>query len=339
MAEAAAPEKGLTAQDFHSKLMVRWCPGCGDYSILAAVQQTLAKRGKEPHEYAFISGIGCSSRFPHYMSTYGFHTIHGRAPGFATGFKCVRPEIDTWIISGDGDGFSIGGNHMIHLLRRNVDVNMLLFNNEIYGLTKGQYSPTSASGLINKSAPLGVIDNPLNPCEMAIAAGATFVARTADNDPNHMKEVLEMAADHKGISFVEILQNCVIFHDKVHEPYYGVKTRKDAMVYLHNGEPMLFGKTVETGLFLDGLKLKTDPIKGNSDKAMKHDTSSKEQAQLLVGLKYPNYPVPMGVLYQIQKPTYNDMLHAQVNNLKEKKGEGDLQKLLRGGKTWTVKAA
>jgi 2-oxoglutarate ferredoxin oxidoreductase subunit beta len=340
MTTAIAPpaSAGFKPQDFHSGNIVRWCPGCGDYTILAAVQKVLAERSRQPHEYTFVSGIGCSSRFPLYMSTYGFHSIHGRALAVATGVKSANPEQEVWVITGDGDCLSIGGNHFMHAMRRNQDFKVLLFNNEIYGLTKGQYSPTSKLGFVNKSAPFGTIDTPINPIRMALAAGATFVARTADNDMPHMTETLKRAADHKGIAFVEILQNCVIFNDKVFEEYYGVKTRKDTLMYLHDGEPLLYGKTVEKGLVMDGLKLSSVESARHTDKIVKHDEKEPtgNLAMMLADLYHPDYAVPLGVFRDVKKPVYHEMMHAQIEDAKKAGGEPDLDKLIRGPKTWTV---
>ncbi len=332
-----APAKAFTPQDFHSGLIVRWCPGCGDYAILAAVQKVLSERGKAPHEYAFVSGIGCSSRFPLYMSTYGFHSIHGRALAVATGVKAAAPSQEVWVITGDGDCLSIGGNHFIHALRRNQDLKIILFNNEIYGLTKGQYSPTSRKGLVNKSAPYGVIDEPANPLRLALAAGATFVARTADNDMAHMTEVFRRAAAHKGSAFIEVLQNCVIFNDKVFEEYYGVKTRKDTLIYLHDGQPLLYGKTVERGLRLDGFSFSSVEASGEA-KIHVHDEheSTGALANALAGLTHPDYPVPLGVFRQVERPAYHELMYEQVDAARKAYGEPDLAKLLKGPKTWTV---
>jgi 2-oxoglutarate/2-oxoacid ferredoxin oxidoreductase subunit beta len=332
----AAP--AFTPQDFHSGNIVRWCPGCGDYAILAAVQKVLAERGKPPHQYTFVSGIGCSSRFPLYMSTYGFHSIHGRALAVATGAKAAAPDQEVWVITGDGDCLSIGGNHFIHALRRNQDIKILLFNNEIYGLTKGQFSPTSRFGMVNKSAPYGTIDEPISPIRLALAAGASFVARTSDNDMAHMAEVLRRAADHKGTAFIEILQNCVIFNDKVHEDYYGVKTRKDTLVYLHHGEPMLYGKTVEKGLVVDGFKFKSMESSVAKDQIYVHDEKEETGAiaSMLSKLQHPDFPVPVGVFRQVERPVYHEMMHGQIEAARKIGGEADLGKLVRGAKTWTV---
>ncbi|HTB21174.1 MAG TPA: 2-oxoacid:ferredoxin oxidoreductase subunit beta [bacterium] len=329
--------KAQTPQDFHSGLIVRWCPGCGDYAILAAVQKVLAERGKAPHEYTFVSGIGCSSRFPLYMSTYGFHSIHGRALAVATGVKAANPKQEVWVITGDGDCLSIGGNHFIHALRRNQDFKILLFNNEIYGLTKGQYSPTSRFGMVNKSAPYGTIDEPVSPIKLALAAGATFVARTADNDMAHMAETFRRAAEHKGSAFIEILQNCVIFNDKVFEEYYGVKTRKDTLVYLHHGQPVLYGKTVEKGLAVDGFNFKSVDA-SQKDQVYVHDEHEPTGtvANMLAGLSHPESPVPLGVFRCVERPAYHEMMYAQVESARKANGEPDLGKLLKGPKTWTV---
>ena len=326
-----------TPQDFHSGLIVRWCPGCGDYAILAAVQKVLAERNKAPHQYTFVSGIGCSSRFPLYMSTYGFHSIHGRALAVATGVKAANPDQEVWVITGDGDCLSIGGNHFIHALRRNQDLKILLFNNEIYGLTKGQFSPTSRFGLVNKSAPYGTIDEPVSPIRLALAAGASFVARTADNDMAHMTETLRRAADHKGSAFVEILQNCVIFNDKVHEDYYGVKTRKDTLVYLHHGQPLLYGKTVEKGLAVDGFQFKSVDA-SQAAQVYVHDEheATGSIASMLSKLQHPDFPVPLGVFRSVERPVYHEMMYEQIGLARKANGEPDLAKLIRGPKTWTV---
>jgi 2-oxoglutarate ferredoxin oxidoreductase subunit beta len=335
----ATPAKKYTPQDFHNGTVVRWCPGCGDYAILAAVQKVLAERDRPPHMYTFVSGIGCSSRFPLYMSTYGFHSIHGRALAVATGVKAANPDQEVWLITGDGDCLSIGGNHFIHALRRNQDVKILLFNNQIYGLTKGQYSPTSAMGMINKTAPYGTIEEPISPIRLALAAGATFVARTSDNDLNHMAEVLRRAADHKGSAFVEILQNCVIFNDKVHEDYYGVKTRKDSLVYLHHGEKVLYGKTVEKALVVDGFKFKSMDAStaGTSAYTMDEHEETGSIASMLSKLSHPDFPVPVGVFRSVNHAPYHELMHGQIESARKANGEPDLAKLLRGPKTWTVK--
>ncbi|MCL9779823.1 2-oxoacid:ferredoxin oxidoreductase subunit beta [Vibrio sp. S4M6] len=297
----------LNRKDFVSDQEVKWCQGCGDFNVLKTMQSVLAKTGKTKHNTVFVSGIGCSSRFPYYMDTYGFHTIHGRAPTIATGVKTVNPELDVWVVTGDGDALSIGGNHFIHAIRRNQDIKILLFNNEIYGLTKGQYSPTSAQGCVSKSTPTGSVDYPLRPLTVAAAANASFIARTSDNDPKHMTAVFEAAASHKGCAVIEILQNCVIFNDKVHDPYNGPKQRKDNLLYLEDKQPMLFGK--DKALKLSGLTpTVTD---GNDDAVLVHDTNTSDTslAYMLANLSYPDYPVPVGIFHQSHRTTYDQLIH------------------------------
>lgn len=311
-------------KDFVSDQEVKWCQGCGDFNVLKTMQSVLAKEGKPKHNTVFISGIGCSSRFPYYMDTYGFHTIHGRAPTIATGVKAVNPELDVWVVTGDGDALSIGGNHFIHAIRRNQDIKILLFNNEIYGLTKGQYSPTSAQGCVTKSTPTGSIDYPLRPLSIAAAANASFIARTSDNDPKHMTKVFEAAAKHKGTAVIEILQNCVIFNDKVHEPYNGPKQRKDNLLYLEHGEPMQFGK--DRALKLAGLT--PELTDSNDDAVLVHnaETSNTSLAYMLAELSYPQYPVPVGVFHQSIRPCYHELL--QDGQAEEKATKDDIVGLL-----------
>lgn len=328
--------------DFESNQEVRWCPGCGDYSILATVQRTLAKFRRPKHEYVFISGIGCSSRFPYYMNTYGFHTIHGRAPTIATGLRCVNPNLSIWLITGDGDGLSIGGNHLIHCMRRNVNLNILLVNNEIYGLTKGQYSPTSKFGTVTKSTPMGSIDYPLNALCVAIASEATFIARTLDADPNHMSAVLERAEKHKGVSFVEIFQNCVIFNDKAHAPIVGRENREDRMIYLEHGKPLLFGKGKSKAIRLHGLRPEivdaADPAAKEHLLIHNEKDPTPNYAYLLTQMSYPEMPVPFGIFRDIERPTYDELMLNQEKTAVETKGPGDLKKLLYSGGTWEVKS-
>lgn len=327
--------------DFESNQEVRWCPGCGDYSILATMQRTLTKFSRPKHEYAFISGIGCSSRFPYYMNTYGFHTIHGRAPTIASGLRCVNPNLSIWVITGDGDGLSIGGNHLVHCMRRNINLNILLVNNEIYGLTKGQYSPTSRVGTVTKSTPMGSIDYPINALCVAIASEATFIARTVDSDPNHMSMILERAEKHKGISFVEILQNCVIFNDKVHAPVVGRENREDRMIYLEHGKPLLFGKNKAKAIRLNGLR--AEIADANDADAKEHLLIHNEKdatpnyAYLLTQMTYPEMPVPFGVFRDIDRPTYDELMLGQEKAALEARGKGDLKKLIYGSNTWEVK--
>ena len=333
-------EVTYTRKDFTSDIDVRWCPGCGDFNILSTMQTLLPKLGKKKEDIVFISGIGCSSRFPYYMDTYGFHTIHGRAPSIATGVKGANPDLDVWVITGDGDGISIGGNHLIHAIRRNQDIKILMFNNNIYGLTKGQYSPTTAVGTKTGSTPFGSIDYPINPLSLVVGANGGFVARTADNDPKHMAEVFEKAWNHKGAVFVEILQNCVIFNDKVHEEYYGRATRNDTLLYLHDGEPMIFGKEVEKGIFVEnGQPVVKELTDDNRDDVFVH--SEKDEmgihAFLLSKLTHPEFPVPVGVFRNISKETYDQLLYQQIDQVKSsQKGSADLEDLLYSGSTWEV---
>ncbi|MEZ6187732.1 MAG: 2-oxoacid:ferredoxin oxidoreductase subunit beta [Planctomycetota bacterium] len=329
----------LKKKDFVSDQDVRWCPGCGDYAILAAIQKTMPTLGIPKEKFMFVSGIGCSSRFPYYMNTYGFHTIHGRAPALATGIKSTNPELSVWLITGDGDGLSIGGNHLLHVLRRNLDITILLFNNRIYGLTKGQYSPTSEVGKITKSTPLGSIDAPVNPLRFALASEATFVARTYDTDVKHMGEIFALAAAHKGVSFIEILQNCVIFNDGAFQAQVDKKVRHDKLLYLEHGKPMTFGKGDTRGVKLRGLELETatwnegDEVPGD---VLVHDARA-ENSTLAYLLTQFEDPLPVGVFRQVDRPTYDEALNHQVQQAKSKK-PADLAQLYRAGaNTWTVK--
>jgi 2-oxoglutarate ferredoxin oxidoreductase subunit beta len=329
----------FTKEDFVSGQEVRWCPGCGDYAILATLQRALAKFDFPRENYVFISGIGCSSRLPYYMNTYGFHTIHGRAPTIATGLKCVNPELSIWVITGDGDGLSIGGNHLIHCMRRNVDLNILLVNNQIYGLTKGQYSPTSNIGKVTKSSPYGSIDYPVNALCVAIASEATFIARTLDTDPMHMSYVLERAMNHKGVSFIEIYQNCIIFNDKAFAPVTGRETREDRMVYLEHGKPLTFGKKRDKAIRLKGLRPEVvDLMDVDAKELLIHNEkdSSPHYAYLLTQMTYPETSVPFGVFRAIEKPTYDEMMENQIREVIKTKGKGGLKDLIYGTDTWTV---
>ncbi|OGW77970.1 MAG: 2-oxoacid:ferredoxin oxidoreductase subunit beta [Omnitrophica bacterium GWA2_52_8] len=330
----------FTKDDFVSSQEVRWCPGCGDYSILATAQRTLAKYNIPREKHVFISGIGCSSRFPYYMNTYGFHTIHGRAPTIASGLKCVAPDLKVWVITGDGDGLSIGGNHLIHCMRRNIDINILLVNNQIYGLTKGQYSPTSEFGKVTKSSPMGSIDYPINALCIALASESTFVARTTDTDPRHMGMILERAMAHKGTSFVEIYQNCIIFNDKAFGPVTGRDTKEDRMVFLEDGKPLIFGKDRNKAIFIKRLQPVTgdyDPVKTYPDILVHQESGvSSHHAYLLTQMRYPEMPVPFGVFRAIERPTYDALLQNQVDQAVKDRGAGDLKKLIYGGQTWRV---
>ena len=330
---------GLTRKDFASDQDVRWCPGCGDYAILAAVQRLLPTLDVPKEDHVFISGIGCSGRFPYYMDTYGMHSIHGRAPAIATGLKASRPELHVWIVTGDGDALSIGGNHLIHILRRNVDVQMLLFNNQIYGLTKGQYSPTSERGKVTKSSPYGSIDAPFNPVAVALGADASFVARTMDRDPKHMGRTLERAHTHRGAALVEIYQNCNIFNDGAFFEFTDKETKPDRALFLEDGKPMIYAGG-RKGLRLDGLKLRSINLDGgrwSKADCLVHDEESHELAHLLGRLFWQDdLPRPFGVLYRAERPTYEDLLHTQIEGITERKGRGDLDALLHAGDTWTI---
>ncbi len=326
-------------KDFVSDQEVRWCPGCGDYAILSAVQLAMTKIGKKKEDIVFVSGIGCSSRFPYYMNTYGLHTIHGRAPAFASGIKSTNPNLSVWIITGDGDGLSIGGNHLIHVLRRNIDCNIILFNNEIYGLTKGQYSPTSKQGLVTKSTPYGSLDRAFTPAKLAIGAGATFFARTMDTDPKHMQETALAAEQHKGTSLIEAYQNCVIFNDAVHDLYTNRKTRDDHCVFIEHGQPLIFGKDKNKGIKLTGSKLEVVTIGENGvteADLLVHDQTDERLAFMLAGMKGPEFPVAVGVLYKVDDVHYDEQICAQVEEVKAKKGAGDMTKLLHSGDTWEI---
>ena len=326
-----------TAKDFASDQEVKWCPGCGDYSILKQVQSILPEIGIKRENMVFVSGIGCSSRFPYYMNTYGIHSIHGRAPAVATGIKLANPELNVWIITGDGDGLSIGGNHFIHLMRRNLDVNILLFNNEIYGLTKGQFSPTSQLGLKTKSSPFGVIDQPFNPLSLALGSGATFVSRTLDREPKSLREVLLEAQKHKGTSFVEIYQNCVIFNDGVFDEFTNKATKEEANLYLENGKPLKFGKDLSKGIILENFEPKIIDITEDTDesKLWIHDETSILKAQILARFnfdeEFSNFPRPFGVFYKKNRASYEEIFTNQVE-----KNKPDMQQILNGNITWTV---
>jgi len=325
----------LTKKDFKSDQEVRWCPGCGDYAILNAIQGLMAKMGARPEKTVFVSGIGCSSRFPYYMNTYGFHTIHGRAPGFATGIKVANPDLDVWLVTGDGDGFSIGGNHMAHILRRNVDINILLFNNEIYGLTKGQYSPTSPVGKRTKSSPMGSVDRPFNPISFAIGCDSTFSARTVDNDQKHMVKTFEAAAAHRGTSFVEILQNCVIFNKDFYNDTVAKGVRADQTIDLIPGEKMIFGKESDKGLAIEGWDIKVV----SADKADVWDpgTTSPAPAFMMSRMdENPSLPTPMGIFRAFEAGVYETGVRAQAEAAIEKKGRGTLRDLVWSGETWKV---
>ena len=326
----------LTKKDLESDQAVRWCPGCGDYAILSQAQKTMPDFGRKKEELVFISGIGCSSRFPYYMNTYGFHSIHGRAPAIASGVKIANPELSVWVVTGDGDGLSIGGNHFMHALRRNMDINILMFNNRIYGLTKGQYSPTSKVGHVTKATPVGSIDIPLNPPLLALGAQATFVARTIDRWQKHLSEMMERSYHHDGGSYIEIYQNCNIFNDGAFEEYTG-KEKFDNVIELKNNEPMLFAKGSK-GIKMDGSTATVvDMEKHSIDEILIHDETNLNQALIISNwTSHPVLPEPIGVIYSIDKPTYNQEMVNQIENAKKVKGKGRVQDLLNAGDTWTI---
>ena len=338
MNDMSSPPVALTIKDWESDQEVRWCPGCGDYAILKAVQRTMVDLGSDPAKTVFVSGIGCSSRFPYYMASYGFHTIHGRAPAFATGIKLANPELDIWLVTGDGDGMSIGGNHTMHLLRRNLDCQIMLFNNEIYGLTKGQYSPTSRVGTHSPSTPLGSVDRPASPCAFALGSGARFVARGFDVS-KHLPQVLKAAHAHKGAAFVEIFQNCIVYNKDVFEDFAAPKGAEDRQLWLANGEPMVFAKGTK-GIALDAERLTlkvVDVVDGDHATAgvIIHDVTNRSVAHMLVELPFGDFPMALGVIYDDPRPTYEAAVTAQDAQARAGKS-ADLAKLLAKGQTWTV---
>ena len=339
MTDTAVPI--TTKKDWSTDQEVRWCPGCGDYSILTAVQMLLPELGVRRENTVFVSGIGCSSRFPYYMNTYGVHSIHGRAPALATGVAIARPDLDVWVVTGDGDALSIGGNHLIHMLRRNVNLTMLLFNNQIYGLTKGQYSPTSEVGKVTKSTPYGSLDTPFNPVSLALGAEATFVARTHDLDRKHMMDTIRRAHEHQGASFVEIYQNCNVFNDGAFEAITGKEVRPDMLIPLVNGEPIRFGADGSRGVMMqsDGRLRICDVAEVGEDALLVHD-EAREPAGLAFQLSRlasgPHEPTPIGVFRAVDRPTYEQLVQDQLLTAQERQGPGDLAKLLASGGTWEV---
>jgi len=332
--------KTYTKKDFTSDQAVRWCPGCGDYAVLAQTQKVFPDLGVDKEKFVFISGIGCSSRFPYYMDTYGFHTIHGRAPAIASGVKLANPDLSVWVVTGDGDGLSIGGNHTIHLLRRNLDINVMLFNNRIYGLTKGQYSPTSEVGKITKSTPMGSLDRPFNPLTVALGAGATFVSRTIDKELKHMQSMIKRSHGHKGTSFMEIYQNCNIFNDGAFLAQTDKDQKAERVLILENGQPMIFGKENNKGVRLDGNKPVIVDIgdKWSVEDILVHDESDYVIASLLSNMTYQtDFPDPIGVLYAVETETYEETMVAQINEAIKKKPKGNVQEIINAGDTWVVK--
>ena len=343
MSTTAVAAPVLTAKDFATDQEVRWCPGCGDYSILAQVQKVMPGIGVPKENIVIISGIGCSSRFPYYMNTYGMHSIHGRATAVASGLKASRPELSVWIVSGDGDSMSIGGNHTIHMLRRNFDVNFLVFNNQIYGLTKGQYSPTSETNKVTKSTPVGSIDHPFNPAALAMGADATFIARSMDRDPKHLQYILTRSHQHKGASFVEIYQNCNIFNDGAFEVFTEKSSKADNVLFLEQGKPLIFGATANKGIKLDGLKPVIVELEegASTDDLWIHDEKDFFKAQILIRMfddprVEGHFPRPFGVFYQTERACYEDVMAMQIDEALATKGKGNLDKLLKGREVWEI---
>lgn len=335
----ATPVTPLQRKDFESDQQIRWCPGCGDYAILKAVQTVFPTLGIPKEKFVIVSGIGCSSRFPYYMSTYGFHTIHGRAPAVATGLKLARPDLEVWVVTGDGDALSIGGNHFIHTLRRNVGLKVLLFNNRIYGLTKGQYSPTSEVGKKTSSSPYGSLDAPFNPLALALGAGASFVARSVDIFQQHLAETLTRAAQHKGTAFVEIYQNCNIFNDGAFSYMTEKGSRDSQVIYLENGKPLLFGpQNARRGVVLDGMRPKVVEIGETArvEDCIVWDESNPMLSAILAQLTPPAFPTPIGVLRSDSRTVFEQAVAQQIQQEIDKKGSGSLEKLLYSGDIWTV---
>ena len=337
----APPPIKLTRKDFVSDQEVRWCPGCGDYAILAQIQKVMPELGVRRENTVFVSGIGCSSRFPYYMNTYGFHTIHGRAPAIATGIKASNPDLSVWVITGDGDALSIGGNHLIHAIRRNLDINIILFNNRIYGLTKGQYSPTSEFGKKTKSTPYGVIDYPLNPLSVALAAEATFVARSVDTHTQHLQDMVDRAMKHRGVSFLEVYQNCNIFNDGAFNAFTDRGVKDDKMIELEHEKPLIFGKEHNRGIRMrSDMHLEAVEL-GNGvseSELIVHNEKAPDSylAYMLARMEYPDYPVPVGVFRDVEKPTYETLLEDQIDTAIQKMGPGSLEKLINSGDTWVI---
>ena len=329
----------LKKKDFVSGQDVKWCPGCGDYAILAQVQKVFPSFGIKKEDFLVVSGIGCSSRFPYYMNTFGFHTIHGRAPAVASGAKLANPNLSVWMITGDGDAMSIGGNHFIHILRRNLNIKILMFNNKIYGLTKGQYSPTSELGKVTKSTPMGSLDFPFNPSSLAIGAGATFVGRSLDRETKHLAEIVGLANSHKGASFIDIYQNCNIFNDGAHSAYTDRETKNDTLIKLSHGEPMVFGESGSKILQLEGSKFKVLKLDDgfSVDDATVHNYNDKNLAFLLSEMTVDSsLPTPIGILYKEEKPTYDEMMVDQINLAKSKNSNINIQDIITGNNTWQV---
>ncbi len=337
-----SPRPKLTKKDFTSDQMVRWCPGCGDYAILSAIQNALPQIPENKEDFVFISGIGCAARFPYYMNTYGFHTIHGRAPAVATGVKLSNPKLSVWEITGDGDALAIGGNHFIHAIRRNIDINILLFNNEIYGLTKGQYSPTSRIGQVTKSTPMGGIERPFSAGELALSAGGTFFARTIDTNPKLMTQIFVESSKHKGTSLIEILQNCVIFNDKAHGAVTNKENKDDSQLHLEHGERMLFGKEKQKGLILSGFKLEVVTIGENGiteDDVLVHDAHEQDTIihHMLIHMAPPLFPMALGIIRSVEDNTYDQLVEEQYQQSLANASYQNVDELLQSGNIWEVK--
>lgn len=334
------PHQQYTAKNFQSDQDVRWCPGCGDYSILAQVQRVMPDLGIPRERTVFVSGIGCSSRFPYYMNTYGFHSIHGRAPAIATGLRIARPDLSVWVATGDGDGLSIGGNHLIHTLRRNIDIKIILFNNQIYGLTKGQYSPTSEYGKVTKSTPLGSVDHPFNPLLVALGAEGSFVARSLDRDPKHIQYVVKRAAEHKGTAFIEIYQNCNVFNDGAFFLFTEKETKDDNVVFVEHGKPLIFGKEKDKGIKLEGFTPKVISLKDGQysiNDLIVHNEKDTMLSFILARMSsILGLPRPVGVIYAVERPVYEVEIQRQIEGATQKMGEGNLEKLLNKGETWVI---
>ncbi len=329
----------LTAKSLRSDQTVRWCPGCGDYAILSQVQRVMPKLGLPKEDFVVISGIGCSSRFPYYMDTYGIHSIHGRAPTLATGLAISNPDLSVWVITGDGDALSIGGNHFIHTIRRNIDLNIILFNNRVYGLTKGQYSPTSRQGHRSKSSPMGSIEQPINPIALALAANATFIARTLDSHTKHMGGVFEEAAKHKGTSLVEVYQKCIIFNANEWGDLQDSHKRDDHIIYLEDGQPMVFGKNMDKGIRMNAqYELEVVELGDEFTEAdlLVHNVKSKALALMLSSMEWPNFPAALGVIHSREAQTYTEGLELQIADAQARKGVGNLQSLYADADTWEI---
>lgn len=335
-------EMKLTQKDFVPGNDVKWCAGCGDFSVLAQVQKVMPEIGKKKEDIVWVSGIGCSSRFPYYMATYGMHTMHGRAAAIATGVKVANPNLSVWVATGDGDLMSIGGNHFIHACRKNVDLKIVLFNNRIYGLTKGQFSPTSEKGKVTKTSPLGTVDFPFNPSSLALGSNATFVARTIDRNSKHLNAMLTAAAAHKGLAFVEVLQNCVIFNDGAYDKYSIDQNKEEYTIYLEHGQPLIFGKQKDKGIKLDGFKPVVVDLhdgKHSIDDLLVHDETDESPVRGYIISQFaedPNLPTPFGIFHRVNKPTYDGETQRQLNEYVAQKGQGTFEDLMLSENTWEV---